>query len=516
MHWCIPVPVFTNIAAYKFAALSDLAPLREKLLVQCKEWGLKGTILLSPEGLNLFVAGPAAEIGRLMEEVHAIPGLEDLAPKYSESAEQPFTRMLVRVKKEIIAFGVEGIRPGERTSPKLAPATLKQWLDEGRRITLLDTRNDYEVKLGTFQGARALGIDHFRDFPEASRALPEELKDEPVVMFCTGGIRCEKAGPYLEREGFRKVFQLDGGILKYFEECGAAHYDGECFVFDQRVGVDPSLQETGSAQCFVCQTPLDEAEQRDPRFLPDVSCPYCFQTPEEALAERVSLRQAAIDRIAMPLPGSEPYVNLRPFDVPAALDGRSLREILNALFPDTSRAGDFVNAAGMAIADDEILHGGQRCFHRQLIAAEPEVNAAIRVLYEDEALLVLNKPAPLPMGPGGGFQRNTLQFILNQAYAPTKPRPAHRLEANVTGVVVCARTRHFARLLHAQFAQGEVEQVCLSRAGKISVRGRPGESATLPLNVPPLSLHVWRITLPHPQTNLPVTFEAPPPEWAIN
>ena len=128
-------------------------------------------------------------------------------------------------------------------------------------MTLLDTRNDYEVKLGTFKNALPIGIDHFREFPDAVRKLPPEMKEQPIVMFCTGGIRCEKAGPFMEREGFENIFQLDGGILKYFEECGGAHYDGECFVFDQRVGVDPSLQETESTQCFRCQTPLTEADQ---------------------------------------------------------------------------------------------------------------------------------------------------------------------------------------------------------------------------------------------------------------
>src|SRR6185503_15646103 len=166
------------------------------------------------------------------------------------------------------------IDPARRPSPKLAARTLKQWLDECRPVTLLDTRNDYEVKLGTFKNARPIGVDHFRDFPDAVRRLPSELKEQPIVMFCTGGIRCEKAGPFMEREGFKNIFQLEGGILKYFEECGGAHYDGECFVFDQRVGVDPSLHETESAQCFNCLTPLTAQEQKDERYRPGKSCPF--------------------------------------------------------------------------------------------------------------------------------------------------------------------------------------------------------------------------------------------------
>jgi len=143
----------------------------------------------------------------------------------------------------------------------------------GRPVTLFDTRNDYEVKLGTFKGALPAGIDTFREFPEAVRRLPEHLKHQPIVTFCTGGIRCEKAAPFMEREGFNNIYQLEGGILKYFEEVGSDHYDGECFVFDQRVGVDPGLHETASTQCFVCQTPLTAQEQADERYVSHVSCP---------------------------------------------------------------------------------------------------------------------------------------------------------------------------------------------------------------------------------------------------
>ncbi len=181
-----PMSAVTNIAAYKFANLSDLKSLKERLIALCRSWELKGTILLSLEGVNLFVAGAREHVDRLVAELQAIPGLEELTPKYSESAQQPFTRMLVRVKKEIIAFGVEGINPAKRTSPKLSAATLKQWLDEGKPVTLLDTRNDYEVKLGNIQGARTFSIDHFRQFPEAVRQLPEEMKDQPIVMLLHG------------------------------------------------------------------------------------------------------------------------------------------------------------------------------------------------------------------------------------------------------------------------------------------------------------------------------------------
>ncbi|MDP2138468.1 MAG: sulfurtransferase [Candidatus Didemnitutus sp.] len=264
-----------NLSAYKFVPLEDLPALKERLRSVADRGGLRGTILLSPEGINLFVAGERPALDDLLEVIHAVPGLADLTPKESPSTEKPFNRMLVKIKKEIIAFGVAGIDPARRPSPKLSARTLKQWLDEGKPLTLLDTRNDYEVRMGTFRGAVRSGIDHFRDFPAAVRRLPAELKDQPLVMFCTGGIRCEKAGPFMEHAGFKHVLQLDGGILKYFEECGGAHYDGECFVFDRRVGVDPALRETKSVLCFNCQMPLLEAEQQHPHYVPDKSCRHC-------------------------------------------------------------------------------------------------------------------------------------------------------------------------------------------------------------------------------------------------
>jgi UPF0176 protein len=264
-----------NISVYKFVRLQDLETLRLRLQDVCTDAGLKGTILLSHEGINVFAAGSEDSIALLIRELRAIPGLEDLEPKRSESIEQPFRRMLVKIKKEIIAFGVEGIDPASDPAPKVPPRTLKQWLDEGRPVTLLDTRNDYEVRMGTFHNALPAAVETFREFPEAVRRLPEKLKDETIVMFCTGGIRCEKAGPYMRKMGFRNVLQLDGGILKYFEECGGAHYEGECFVFDHRVGVDPELRETRSVMCFKCQMPLSEEQQRDPRYVYEKSCPYC-------------------------------------------------------------------------------------------------------------------------------------------------------------------------------------------------------------------------------------------------
>ncbi len=236
------------IAAYKFVPLADLRPLRERLLALCVGTSLKGTILLSPEGINLFLSGTVLDLDQMLGHLRALPGLADLETKVSESAARPFQRLKIKIKSQIIAFDDTAIDPARDPSPKLSAQTLKQWLDEGRPVTLLDTRNDYEVQCGTFTGAIDPGIATFRDFPSAVARLPDALKTQPVVIFCTGGIRCEKAGPYLAKQGFTQVLQLEGGILKYFEECSSAHYDGDCYVFDDRVAVDAELRETHIAR----------------------------------------------------------------------------------------------------------------------------------------------------------------------------------------------------------------------------------------------------------------------------
>ena len=470
-----PLPI-ANIAAYRFAPLDELSTLRADLLAFCRSHHLRGTILLSTEGINLFVAGAQAGIDALLARLQSIQGLAQLEPKYSYTAHQPFRRMLVRIKKEIIAFGVPGIEPARRTSPKLSPQQLKAWLDEGRPLTLLDTRNDYEVKLGTFENALPAGVDNFRDFPAAVAKLPAALKDETIVMFCTGGIRCEKAGPYMESQGFRNVLQLDGGILKYFEECGGAHYRGECFVFDQRVGVDPALQETDAAQCFNCLSPLTAEEQQDARYVPGRSCPWCHRSEAEEAAQNLHRRNQAIREATHPLPGSAPAETFRPLRVPQECDGLSVLATFCRLlahlpvdyWEEECRAGNLLDSRHQVLAATQVVRAGERLLHRLPQTTEPAVNADVTVLHEDAALIVLNKPAPLPMHPGGRYTRNTLQQILNTVYRPQKPKPAHRLDANTTGLVIAARSRHFAGRLQAQFAEGRVRKTYLVR-----VHGHP-------------------------------------------
>ena len=505
------MPTITNIAAYKFAALGDLTPLRTRLTNLCRAWGLKGTILLSSEGINLVVAGARNEIDLLLAELRRIPGLDGLEPKISESDAQPFNRMLVHIKKEIIAFGDARIDPSRYTSKKLPPVELKRWLDEGRDVVLLDTRNDYEVKLGTFRNAVTVELDHFRNFPDAARRLPAELKDRQIVMFCTGGIRCEKAGPFMEREGFAQVYQLEGGILRYFEDCGGDHYDGECFVFDHRVGVNAALEETESDLCFACQTPLTPEELADPRYVYGQSCPSCFVTEAEQMALAIASRHEMIRRITSPLPGSAPYDDRRPVDVPNSFNGDTVRNFLGGILRDVSSedwrdrfAQSLILGPDLRPVDpDHVVRSGERYHLVEKKLREPNVNPDIRILHEDEAIIVLHKPASIPMRPTGPFHRNTVQHILTHAYHPQKPRACHHLDAETAGVAVFARTRHFAGLIQPQFERGDGTAL-------LSMTGPSHQTSA----ILPLQRFANRIAFTHPLTKERVVFEAESPEWA--
>lgn len=233
---------FVNLGGYKFVSLDGLDDLKATLERHCRELQLKGTILLSFEGINVVLAGSAQATTQFQALIHGDLRLADLRFKRSESAFQPFDRMLVKIKKEIITMRVPGVDPAKERAPAIAPTQLKRWLDERRDVVLLDTRNAFEVDAGTFDKAMDLRLNSFGQFAQAADRLDPSLKDKTVVTFCTGGIRCEKAAPVLIGKGFRNVFQLDGGILQYFEECGDAHFKGRCFVFDQRVALDGNLE----------------------------------------------------------------------------------------------------------------------------------------------------------------------------------------------------------------------------------------------------------------------------------
>ena len=240
-----------NISAYKFIGLDDLPALREQLLARCEALALKGTILLAPEGINLFLAGAREQIDGFMERLHGDARFADIAPKESLSDSVPFRRMRVRIKREIITMRLPAIRPEGGRAPAVDAATLQRWLDRGhddngREVVLLDTRNDYETDLGKFAQAVDYRLASFTAFPRAIAADRARYAGKTVVSYCTGGIRCEKAALHMNALGMEHVYQLEGGILRYLEQTDATHWRGECFVFDGRGAVDTALRPARS------------------------------------------------------------------------------------------------------------------------------------------------------------------------------------------------------------------------------------------------------------------------------
>ena len=259
-----------NIATYKFVPIADPNQLQDELRTQALAAGLTGTILLAEEGLNLFLAGPEAGARAFVADLKADDRFADLAPKESWSATQPFKKLIVKVKREIIRMNHPTIKPDFSQPCGRAPAadahTVRRWLDqghddEGRPVVTLDTRNAFEVDVGTFKGAIDWRLNKFSDFPQALLEHKAELQDKTVVSFCTGGIRCEKAALFMRQAGLKHVVQLEGGILKYFEETGGAHYQGDCFVFDERIAVKPDLSALQDAS----PEPGAQRPKKDPR-----------------------------------------------------------------------------------------------------------------------------------------------------------------------------------------------------------------------------------------------------------
>tara|TARA_B100000674_G_scaffold387951_1_gene331540 strand:+ start:1899 stop:2726 length:828 start_codon:yes stop_codon:yes gene_type:complete len=264
-----------NIAGYRFIDMPDRDDLRQPFRDICQELELKGTILLAHEGINFFLAGSSDSIESFKSFLDSDERFTDIPLKVSYSDYQPFRRMNVRLKKEIISLGLNHIKPAELTGDEITPTAFKQMLDAGEEVIVLDTRNEYECRIGTFENALELDIRSFRDFPSAVSELDVKLKDKPVVMFCTGGIRCEKASVVMMDAGFSNVMQLKGGILGYFEEVGGDYWNGDCFVFDRRVALNPQLKETDVVQCYACREPLLLEEQNTDEYVIAQSCPYC-------------------------------------------------------------------------------------------------------------------------------------------------------------------------------------------------------------------------------------------------
>jgi UPF0176 protein len=243
-----------NISAYKFVPLAPLPPLRERIEQQAAGAALKGTVLLAGEGINLFLAGQADALRGFMQQLRGSePGLADLQAKESWSATVPFRHLRVKIKREIIRMDHPAIQPAAGRAPAVDAATLARWLqagvdDAGRPVVTLDTRNGFEVDAGRFAGAIDWRLGKFSDFPAAARQHRDQLQGKTVVSYCTGGIRCEKAALVLRELGVEHVYQLDGGILKYFESTqDAPHWQGHCFVFDGRETLDPALAPVASA-----------------------------------------------------------------------------------------------------------------------------------------------------------------------------------------------------------------------------------------------------------------------------
>lgn len=267
---------YLNIAGYKFVTIPDRDTLRQPFKHKCDSLKLKGTVLLSHEGINIFVAGLESNIVQFRNWVIEDERFNDISFKESTSDAQPFNRMNVRLKNEIISVGLPNFDRIDSEEGRIFPNELHQRLSNNEDIVLLDTRNTYETRLGSFQNSIELDIRTFRAFPEAVANMDTSLKDKQIVMFCTGGVRCEKASVIMRDAGFTNVRQLEGGILGYFQEVGGDHWNGECFVFDKRVALKPDLTETGTTVCFACREPLLPEQQLDPAYVPGISCSYCI------------------------------------------------------------------------------------------------------------------------------------------------------------------------------------------------------------------------------------------------
>lgn len=272
-----------NIAAYHFVNLNDLEALREKMYQDLANCSIMGTILLAREGINLMLAGEANAIAEAKHYFNSLPEFAGMEYKDTYSSSIPFTRFKIKVKAEIVPMSIDGVTPVDGAdAPRISAQELKQWLDEGRDFILLDTRNGYEFDIGSFETAEHYNIRHFRDFDAAAVEAMERQKDKTVVTFCTGGIRCEKAAPLLLKRGFKDVYQLDGGIIKYFQEVGGAHWRGDCFVFDFRTAITPECKETGLSQCERCQAFVTAEEQALTNYKRGEHCIHCMPQQQAA------------------------------------------------------------------------------------------------------------------------------------------------------------------------------------------------------------------------------------------
>lgn len=286
----------TVAALYQFAPFDDPAALREPLLDVARANGIKGTLLLAPEGINGTIAGSAEGIAAILDHIRALPGCAALEVKYSDAAEMPFHRMKVRLKKEIVTLGVPGVDPSRDVGHYVEPEDWNALISDPQ-VILIDTRNDYEVKIGSFTGALDPKTKSFSEFPDWFREHRAEFGEKPkIAMFCTGGIRCEKSTAFLRAEGIEDVSHLKGGILRYLEtvEARDSLWEGECFVFDERVAVGQGLEPGTHSLCRACRMPLSPEERASTDYVEGVRCPHCASERSDADRARYAERHKQV------------------------------------------------------------------------------------------------------------------------------------------------------------------------------------------------------------------------------
>lgn len=286
---------FLTAALYKFVSLPDYEDLQQPILDACVKHNIKGTILLAKEGINGTIAGLPADIHAVLDYLRQDERLKALEHKESYADKHPFYRMKVKLKKEIVTMGVPEVDPNEVVGTYVKPEDWNAVISDPD-VVLLDTRNDYETHIGTFKGAIDPKTTTFREFPKYVEQNLDKTKHKKVAMFCTGGIRCEKASSYMKQQGFEEVYHLEGGILKYLENVPKEEslWEGECFVFDQRVGVKHGLETGDYDQCYACRMPLSQAEMQSEQYTAGISCPHCFDKTSEAKKAALTERQKQV------------------------------------------------------------------------------------------------------------------------------------------------------------------------------------------------------------------------------
>jgi UPF0176 protein len=281
---------------YKFVTLHDYQAIQQPILKVCEDNGIKGTLLLASEGINGTVVGTDKAIRNLLAYLHSMAEFCDLTHKESAAEEMPFLRMKVRLKKEIVTMGVPGTDPQKIVGSYVKPEDWNDLINDPD-VVLVDTRNDYEVEIGTFKGAIDPKTTNFRDFPDWVKRNHNLLNKPKVAMFCTGGIRCEKSTAYMKEQGYEDVYHLEGGILKYLEQIPKEQsmWEGECFVFDNRVSIIHGLEGGSYDQCYGCRWPITEEDKTSSKYIKGVCCPRCFDNTDEEKKSRSAERQKQID-----------------------------------------------------------------------------------------------------------------------------------------------------------------------------------------------------------------------------